>query len=72
MCLDETDEISGFDAISLSQSKTKRAKSESSDMQDRPPVVIVIDTAHRMDPASWMLYETIRDECSRIAIILCI
>jgi len=35
-----------------------------------PPFIIVLDNAHMMDPASWELYEAIRDGCKRIVLIL--
>lgn len=33
--------------------------------------IIILDNAHMMDQASWQLFEAIRDECYRVAIILC-
>ena len=32
--------------------------------------MVVLDNAHMMDPASWDLYEAIRDGCYRIVVIL--
>ena len=32
--------------------------------------MIILDNAHKMDPASWDLYEAITDGCYRIALIL--
>ena len=34
------------------------------------PVMIILDTVYLMDEASWRLLELIKDECSRIAIVL--
>jgi hypothetical protein len=34
--------------------------------------IIILDNAHMMDQASWQLFEAIRDECYRVAIILCV
>jgi len=43
------------------------------DMQnEKPPYIIVLDNVERMDSLSWQLFETIRDECSRVGIILII
>lgn len=34
------------------------------------PMIVILDTVHLMDEASWKLLELIKDECSQIAIIL--
>lgn len=37
----------------------------------RPCSVIVLDDAHKMDQASWQFFEAIRDDCTRVCILMC-
>jgi hypothetical protein len=34
------------------------------------PILIILDTVYFMDEASWRLLELIKDECSRVAVIM--
>jgi hypothetical protein len=34
------------------------------------PVLVIMDSVNFMDGPSWLLYESIREECSRIGLIL--
>ena len=34
------------------------------------PILIIMDSVHLMDGPSWLLYESIREKCLRIGIIL--
>ena len=34
------------------------------------PILVILDTAHLIDSASWELFALIRDECRNIGIIL--
>jgi len=34
------------------------------------PMLLIFDTVHLMDEASWRLLELVKDECSQIAIVL--
>jgi hypothetical protein len=34
--------------------------------------VVILDSVHLMDEPSWRLLELIKDECSKIAIIMCV
>lgn len=37
---------------------------------DLSPILVILDSCHLMDGASWLLYEQIKEECNRIGIVL--
>ena len=53
-----------------SESSDKSSSSNSLDMPDNPPFIIIFDNAHLMDAASWDLYEAVRDGCYRLVLIM--
>ena len=61
----------GVESQSIESKSLSQSSSESSNVSPpREPFMIILDNAHKMDPASWDLYEAIRDGCYRIALIL--
>ena len=68
-------QLNGYEESKSEESKSESMISESigtneGETSNAPPFIVVLDNAHMMDPASWELYEAIRDGCYRIAIIL--
>jgi len=55
------------------ESQTERyqkSRKPNSVPSESTPVIVILDTVYFMDEASWRLLELIKDECSKIAIIL--
>ena len=61
----------GIESQSVASSNSQMTSKSSSDgPPSREPFIFILDNAHKMDPASWDLYEAIRDGCCRVALIL--
>lgn len=39
-------------------------------MPDSTPIILILDSTHLMDSASWELFDLVKDECRRIGVIL--
>jgi len=37
---------------------------------DSTPIILIFDSTHMMDSASWSLFDIVKDECKRVCIIL--
>ena len=55
---------------SVEKSQTSESIGSDSEECKTAPFILVLDNAHMMDPASWELYEALRDGCYRLAIII--
>ena len=77
MGIGETEDMSLIDVSKLDKSQTRAQKSEGSSDEsnqksgETPVTIIILDNAHLMDQASWQLFEAIRDDCYKVAIIMC-
>lgn len=75
IAIGETEEISNLQASQVKSASRSRVMGDSSEQSqgdsEKPMSIIILDNAHMMDAASWMLFEAVRDECERVAIILC-
>jgi len=55
----------------MSRSNNSRMRhNTSSNISSENPMLVILDNCSLMDEPSWKLVELIKDECSRIAIIL--
>lgn len=58
------------DSSERSNNTSSRMKSSNSGDLNVTPVLVIFDTVHLMDEASWRLFDIVREECQRIAIVL--
>jgi hypothetical protein len=57
-------------AICLIFIKMVLGEHEQQRIVDSTPIILIFDSTHMMDSASWSLFDMVKDECNRVGIIL--